>query len=86
SDLSAIKKWWRTLGGDGFAVLPPPTRSRYTQSDGHEDAAEMFATRSLPTSTSFAYWHWQSHSAFDRSGGLEGELYVHWGGDHATVA
>ncbi|NED29179.1 hypothetical protein G3I37_30525, partial [Streptomyces anulatus] len=86
SDLSAIKKWWRTLGGDGFAVLPPPTRSRYTQSDGHEDAAEMFATRSLPTSTSFAYWHWQSHSAFDGSGGLEGELYVHWGGDHATVA
>lgn len=86
SDLSTIKKWWRTLGGDGFAVLPPPTRSRYTQSDGHEDAAEMFATRSLPTSTSFAYWHWQSHSAFDRSGGLERELYVHWGGDHATVA
>ncbi|WP_097910720.1 hypothetical protein [Streptomyces sp. b84] len=86
SDLSSIKKWWRTLGGDGFAVLPPPTRSRYTQSDGHEDAAEMFATRSLPTSTSFAYWHWQSHSAFDRSGGLKRELYVHWGGDHATVA
>lgn len=86
SDLSSIKKWWRTLGGDGFAVLPPPTRSRYTQSDGHEDAAEMFATRSLATSTSFAYWHWQSHSAFDRSGGLKGELYVHWGGDHTTVA
>ncbi|MFI7087970.1 hypothetical protein ACIBUR_30800 [Streptomyces anulatus] len=86
SDLSSIKKWWRTLGGDGFAVLPPPTRSRYTQSDGHEDAAELFATRSLSTSTSFAYWHWQSHSAFDRSGGLKGELYVHWGGDHATVA
>ncbi|MEV7495522.1 hypothetical protein AB0O08_32670 [Streptomyces anulatus] len=86
SDLSSIKKWWRTLGGDGFAVLPPPTRSRYTQSDGHEDAAEMFATRSLSTSTSFAYWHWQSHSAFDRSGGLNSELYVYWGGDHATVA
>ncbi|MFH9266095.1 hypothetical protein ACH4KN_17825 [Streptomyces sp. NPDC017546] len=86
SDLSSVKKWWRTLGGDGFAVLPPPTRSRYTQSDGHEDAAEMFAARSLPTSTSFAYWHWQSHSAFDRSGGLERELYIHWGGDHATVA
>ncbi|MEV6472416.1 hypothetical protein [Streptomyces sp. NPDC051657] len=86
SDLSSIRRWWRTLGGGGFAVLPPPTRSRYTQSDGHEDAAELFATRSLPTGTSFAYWHWQSHSAFDRSGGLKGELYVHWGGDHATVA
>ncbi|WSU13211.1 hypothetical protein OG245_15900 [Streptomyces sp. NBC_01116] len=86
SDLSSIKKWWRTLGGDRFAVLPPPTRSRYTQSDGHEDAAELFATRSLSTDTSFAYWHWQSHSAFDRSGGLKRELYVHWGGDHATVA
>ncbi|MFJ9620816.1 hypothetical protein [Streptomyces sp. NPDC101181] len=86
TDLSTIKAWWRTLGGDGFAVLPPPTRGRYTQSDGHEDAAEMFATRGLATDTSFAYWHWQSHDAFDRSGDLRGALYLHWGGDHATVA
>lgn len=86
SDLSRIKAWWRTLGGDGFVVLPPPTRGRYTQSDGHEDAAEMFATRSIATDTSFAYWHWQSHDAFARSGELTGVLHLHWGGDHATVA
>ncbi|MEV7644953.1 hypothetical protein AB0O32_34030 [Streptomyces rubiginosohelvolus] len=86
SDLSRIKAWWRTLGGDGFVVLPPPTRGRYTQSDGHEDAAEMFATRGIATGTSFAYWHWQSHDAFARSGDLQGALYLHWGGDHATVA
>ncbi|MEV5581207.1 hypothetical protein AB0L39_21920 [Streptomyces parvus] len=86
SDLSRIKAWWRTLGGDRFAVLPPPTRGRYTQSDGHEDAAEMFATQGIATGTSFAYWHWQSHDAFDRSGGLRAVLYLHWGGDHATVA
>ncbi|MGQ4728760.1 hypothetical protein ACUN3E_13985 [Streptomyces sp. Ju416(a)] len=86
SDLSRIKAWWRTLGGDRFAVLPPPTRGRYTQSDGHEDAAEMFATRGIATDTSFAYWHWQSHDAFARSGELTGVLYLHWGGDHATVA
>ncbi|MFD9845059.1 hypothetical protein [Streptomyces parvus] len=86
SDLSRIKTWWRTLGGDRFAVLPPPTRGRYTQSDGHEDAAEMFATRGIATDTSFAYWHWQSHDAFARSGELTGALYLHWGGDHATVA
>ncbi|MEU5330271.1 hypothetical protein [Streptomyces parvus] len=86
SDLSRIKAWWRTLGGDRFAVLPPPTRGRYTQSDGHEDAAEMFATHGIATDTSFAYWHWQSHDAFDRSGGLRAVLYLHWGGDHATVA
>ncbi|UCA48282.1 hypothetical protein LEL86_02810 [Streptomyces sp. WA6-1-16] len=86
SDLSRIKAWWRTLGGDRFAVLPPPTRGRYTQSDGHEDAAEMFATRGIATDTSFAYWHWQSHDAFARSGELTGALYLHWGGDHATVA
>ncbi|MFH8881166.1 hypothetical protein [Streptomyces californicus] len=85
SDLSRIKAWWRTLGGDRFAVLPPPTRSRYTQSDGHEDAAEMFAVRGISTDASFAYWHWQSHDAFDRDGDLTGELYLHWGGDHATV-
>ncbi|MER7883918.1 hypothetical protein ABTY35_13990 [Streptomyces fimicarius] len=86
SDLSRIKAWWRTLGGDRFAVLPPPTRGRYTQSDGHEDAAEMFATQGIATDTSFAYWHWQSHDAFARSGELTGVLYLHWGGDHATVA
>ncbi len=86
SDLSRIKAWWRTLGGDTFVTLPPPTRGRYTQSDGHEDAAELFATQGIATGTSFAYWHWQSHDAFDRSGGLQGVLYVHWGGDHATVA
>ncbi|MFQ6850183.1 hypothetical protein AAIB46_04665 [Streptomyces sp. 35M1] len=86
SDLSRIKAWWRTLGGDRFAVLPPPTRGRYTQSDGHEDAAEMFATRGIAIDTSFAYWHWQSHDAFARSGELTGALYLHWGGDHATVA
>ncbi|PJN31455.1 hypothetical protein CG717_17085 [Streptomyces sp. CB02613] len=86
SDLSRIKAWWRTLGGDRFAVLPPPTRGRYTQSDGHEDAAEMFATGGIATDTSFAYWHWQSHDAFARSGELTGALYLHWGGDHATVA
>lgn len=86
SDLSRIKTWWRTLGGDRFAVLPPPTRGRYTQSDGHEDAAEMFATRGIATDTSFVYWHWQSHDAFARSGDLTGALYLHWGGDHATVA
>ncbi|MFF8445992.1 hypothetical protein ACF07U_34600 [Streptomyces californicus] len=85
SDLSRIKAWWRTLGGDRFAVLPPPNRSRYTQSDGHEDAAEMFAVRGISTDASFAYWHWQSHDAFDRDGDLTGELYLHWGGDHATV-
>lgn len=86
SDLSRIKTWWHTLGGDRFAVLPPPTRGRYTQSDGHEDAAEMFAIRGIATDTSFAYWHWQSHDAFARSGELTGALYLHWGGDHATVA
>ncbi|MFE9458921.1 hypothetical protein [Streptomyces californicus] len=85
SDLSRIKAWWRTLGGDRFTVLPPPNRSRYTQSDGHEDAAEMFAVQGISTDASFAYWHWQSHDAFDRDGDLTGELYLHWGGDHATV-
>ncbi|PVD02568.1 hypothetical protein [Streptomyces sp. CS147] len=86
SDLSRITTWWRTLGDDRFAVLPPPTRGRYTQSDGHEDAAETFATRGIATDTSFAYWHWQSHDAFARSGELTGALHLHWGGDHATVA
>lgn len=86
TDLGRIRAWWRTLGGDRFAVLPPPTRGRYTQSDGHEDAAEMFAVRGIATDTSFAYWHWQSHDAFARSGELTGELCLHWGGDHATVA
>ncbi|MFH8388242.1 hypothetical protein [Streptomyces sp. NPDC018036] len=87
SDLATITTWWRDLGGDGFLVLPPPRRSRYTQSDGHGDAAELLEARGLTGPTSFAYWHWQSHThAFDRSGALTGELLVHWGGDHTTVA
>ncbi|MFF6869807.1 hypothetical protein [Streptomyces sp. NPDC012450] len=87
SDLAVLTAWWRGLGGDGFLALPPPTRSRYTQSDGHEDAAELAASRGLATPLSFAYWHWQSHRrAFDRSGALTGELLLHWGGDHGTVA
>ncbi|MFD5989643.1 hypothetical protein [Streptomyces cyaneofuscatus] len=86
SDLSRITAWWSGLGGDGFVALPPPTRSRYTQSDGHEDAAELFAARGIAEGASFAYWHWQSHAAFDRSGTLTGPLYLHWGGDHAMVA
>nr|WP_240676597.1 hypothetical protein [Streptomyces sp. B27] len=59
SDLARIKKGWRGLGGDGFVALPPPTRGRYTQSDGHEDAAELFAARGITGRASFAYWHWQ---------------------------
>ncbi|MFB7358596.1 hypothetical protein [Streptomyces gardneri] len=86
SDLDSVRGWWKTLGGDGFVVLPPPTRSRYTQSDGHEDAAELCAVRGLATGTSFAYWHWQAHQAFDRSGALKSELMLYWGGDHAAVA
>ncbi|MFD9498016.1 hypothetical protein [Streptomyces sp. NPDC060035] len=86
SDLDDVRAWWRALGGEGFVALPPPTRSRYTQSDGHEDAAELFGTRGLGAGTSFVYWHWQSQQAFDRSGALIGELMLHWGGDHAVVA
>ncbi|MFM9370539.1 hypothetical protein [Streptomyces sp. Da 82-17] len=86
SDLARVKAWWRTLGGDGFVALPPPTRGRYTQSDGHEDAAELFGERGIAAGTSFAYWHWQSQQAFDRDGALTGPLNLHWGGDHATVA
>ncbi|MEU6734193.1 hypothetical protein ABZ929_13470 [Streptomyces physcomitrii] len=85
SDLVTITAWWRRLGADGFLVLPPPHRSRYTQSDGHADAAELGTGRTAPFS--FAYWHWQSHQrAFDRAGALTGELLLHWGGDHAVVA
>ncbi len=86
SDLDAVKAWWLTLGGEGFVALPPPTRNRYTQSDGHEDAAEVIERLGLGAGTSFAYWQWQSHQTFDRSGALTGELMLHWGGDHAAVA
>ncbi|MGW4231426.1 hypothetical protein ACWEF9_19380 [Streptomyces sp. NPDC004980] len=87
SDLSVVTRWWQGLGRDGFLVLPPPNRSRYTQSDGHEDAAELIAARGLTGAVSFAYWHRQSHQrSFDRSGALTGELLLHWGGDHAAVA
>ncbi|MEU3606687.1 hypothetical protein AB0E83_14765 [Streptomyces sp. NPDC035033] len=87
SDLAVVTAWWRGLDRDGFLALPPPGRARYDQGDGHADAAELAAGRGLTGPVSFAYWHWQSHTrAFDRSGALTGELLLHWGGDHATVA
>ncbi|MFG2332427.1 hypothetical protein ACGFMM_22720 [Streptomyces sp. NPDC048604] len=87
SDLATVTAWWRTLGGDGFLVLPPPTRSRELQEDGHVEAAGLLAQRAPDDGGSFAYWHWPSHkAAFDRSGALTGELLLHWGGDHAAVA
>ncbi|MFF6831943.1 hypothetical protein ACFY84_08735 [Streptomyces sp. NPDC012438] len=55
SDLAALTARWRGLGGDGFLALPPPPRSRFTQSDGHKDAAELAAVRGLPAPVSFAY-------------------------------
>lgn len=85
TDLAQIKTWWRTLGSAGFVVLLPPTRSRYTQSDGHDDAVELLAERGLSPSTSFAYWHWQSHASFERDGSLARPLYLHWGGDYEVV-
>ncbi|MET8595593.1 hypothetical protein [Streptomyces althioticus] len=95
SDLAAVSTWWNGLAGNGFFVLPPPTRRRFTQADGHEEAALLLAARGGRGGTtndttrpaSFAYWHWDAHrNAFDRSGTLTGELLLHWGGDHATVA
>ncbi|MET9255172.1 hypothetical protein [Streptomyces sp. NPDC003717] len=87
TDLAAVTDWWQGLGGDEFFVLPPPRRDRYTQSDGHEDAAELLAHRGSAAPASFAYWHWQSHErAFGSRGRLRGELLVHWGGDHTVVA
>ncbi|MGY5764916.1 hypothetical protein ACXET9_06930 [Brachybacterium sp. DNPG3] len=101
SDLQAVRAWWRTLGtdrtttptpsspssspADVFIVLPPPTRSRYTQGDGHDDAAELFADRGLDAGTSYAFWSWQRHEVFDADGMLTGPLMLHWGGDHAAV-
>ena len=86
SDLDNVRAWWRTLGGDGFVVLPPPTRSRYTQSDGHEDAAELFAARGSAPAPPSRTGTGSPTEAFDRSGALTRELMLHWGGDHAVVA
>ncbi|GMA31203.1 hypothetical protein [Litorihabitans aurantiacus] len=87
SDLTRITRWWNGLGGAGLLVLAPPDRNRYTQSDGHDDAAELVSTDPAAAGSSFVYWHWQSHRrAFDRSGTLVGELMLHWGGEHGVVA
>lgn len=91
SDLAALTTWWNSLSGNGFLVLPPSTRRRVTQADGHEEAAPPARSQGRrhrgPTPASFAYWHWDAHRhAFDRSGTLTGELLLHWGGHHAIVA
>lgn len=88
SDLSRIQAWWRTLGEEEDCLaLPPPTWERYTQSDGHDDAAELVARLGRSgEKPSFVYWHWQSHdAAFEGSGELQRKLLLHWGGDHEVV-
>lgn len=88
SDWSIIKHWWSGLtehGSTAFLAATPPTRERYTQDEGHEDAAEQLAAEGLPGSTAYAVWHWQAHR-FDRSGRLAGSNPIYFGGDRAVVA
>ncbi|MFX4271707.1 hypothetical protein ACQBAR_17250 [Propionibacteriaceae bacterium Y1685] len=86
SDKATIRSWWSQLSSDHFIALDPPTRNRYTQSDGHSDADELRDRTGRDRSTPYAFWHWQSHErAFDRSGAQVGPLYLHWGGDHQLV-
>lgn len=86
SHLSQIRSWWKTLSDDHFIALDPPTTDRYTQGHLHEDAAEAKAEHDLPQDISYAGWHWQTHSrAFTKKGELLEPLYIHWGGDRATV-
>lgn len=87
SDLSRVKRWWRTLGDETFLAVSPPTRDRYTQSELHEDAGEEIEQAGLPEQISYAGWHWQSHErAFGPGGTLIGPLLLHWSGELAIVA
>ncbi len=86
SDTAIILEWWKGLGDETFVALAPPIRDRYTQSDGHDDHAELAEQVGGPVPDSFAFWHWQSHErAFPKRGQYVGPLLIHWGGDHATV-
>ncbi|WP_370890788.1 hypothetical protein [Janibacter sp. GXQ6167] len=84
SDWTVIKQWWATLTDDGFVAVSPPTRDRYTQDEGHEDAAEEIADLGLPAGTPYAVWHWQAHG-FSR-GALTRPNYIYFGGDRSVVA
>lgn len=87
SDLTVLTKWFAAIDGPEFLALPAPTRGRHTQSEGREDANEELADRSLPATTPYAFWHWQSHErAFGRKGELVDDLLLHWHGSHDDVA
>ena len=84
SDRQVLVSFLRSIDADDVIALPP-SRGRATQSAGHEDALEAAAERGL-TTPSWVFWHQQSERAFDDRGELVGDLYLHWGGDHARVA
>lgn len=87
SDLTVLKKWFATLDDADFLTLAPPSRSRFTQSDGREDAGAELADRAMSATTPYAFWHWQSHQrAFTSKGELVDDLLVHWQGPHDDVA
>ncbi len=87
SDLTVLKKWFATLDDAGFLTLAPPSRSRFTQSDGRDDAVSELADRAMSATTPYAFWHWQSHKrAFTGKGELVDDLLVHWHGAHEDVA
>lgn len=92
--LTALKTWWRALGSDTFFAVSPPTRGRYTASDGHEDATEEIGDAGLAIENllaagdfGYAFWHWQSQDrAFDGVRQMREPLFIHWGGAHEAVA
>ncbi len=87
SDLTVLKKWFATLDDACFLTLAPPSRGRFTQSDGRDDAVAELADRAMSATTPYAFWHWQSHQrAFTGKGELVDDLLVHWHGAHEDVA
>ncbi|MDN5725570.1 MAG: hypothetical protein L0G99_06500 [Propionibacteriales bacterium] len=86
SDKAAIRAWWARLPSEHFIALSPPTRNRYTQSDGHGDVVELLKRTRRARDTAYAFWHWQSHErSFDSRGVLVSPLYLQWGGNEAVV-
>jgi len=84
SDRAVIAAFFRGIDGRGIIALPP-SRSRVTQSAGHEDAVAIARERRL-VKPSYVFWHQQAERAFDREGALVADLYLHWGGDQARIA
>lgn len=81
---AVIAAFFRSVDRDDVVALPP-SRERFDQDEGHDEALEVARQRGIAR-PHWIFWHQQAAWVFDGAGNLTAPLNVNWGGDHERVA